>query len=229
MGMGTVSPEMDSWIQTWGHIAEIIVSILLIQREQDAIYRIMVGRDLCSLQTGKQDIVLYAISKNVVLGQGVNMEYFKKDILYKLNTGVKDAEREKLYKEWMEDCENYMNSVIKNKKKYHKQLYQAILKGYFHDAEINNLSFVKNKDKKRRINYDIVLSITCEDKRSELIHRNILNFRTNVDLSKGYIDFGDYMYGEILCNNGIWSHDFLIFRDSEINIKCKNIEWWQEK
>ena len=44
-----------------------------------------------------------------------------------------------------------------------------------------------------------------------------------------YVDFGDYLYGEIYLEKKIWVHNFLLISDSEINIKCKRIEWLPEK
>lgn len=146
------------------------------------------------------------------------------------NNGIKEPQaKEKLDREWMKNVLDYELAIKNNKTKYPKQLYQAILNGYFHDASIDCLSFEKNRNKKQNIIYNIILLLNIDGKSGKLIHYDVTEFTSAIDLSAGYIDFGDYMYGEILYNNGFWSHDFLIFRESEINIKSKKIEWKPEK
>ena len=64
----------------------------------------------------------------------------------------------------------------------------------------------------------------------KLIHYGVQEFRSTLNSLGSYIEFGDYLYGEILQDkNKFWTHDFLLFGDSEINIKCEKIEWLEQE
>lgn len=158
------------------------------------------------------------------------MIYFKKELLEDtIGVFKTDEERQLAEKKWQQACDQYDMEMKKLQDKLPKKFYRMLENGFFHDASINSLSFVKNRSKKRRITYDIVLSITYKGKKSKIVHCDIFNFKTNIDFSEGYIDFGDYINGEIILDHGIWIHNFTCFNYSEINIKCKKIEWKPEK
>ena len=158
------------------------------------------------------------------------MRYFKEELLEAtLNFLKTDEERQLADEQWQQACDKYAQEMRKLQDKLPKRFYHMLENGFFHDASIDCISFIKNRSKKRRITYDVVLSITYKGKRSEIIHRDIFDFKTNIDFSEGYIDFGDYINGEIIFENGIWIHNFTCFNYNEINIKCKKIEWKPEK
>lgn len=158
------------------------------------------------------------------------MIYFKKELLEKTIGLFQNNEEKQLAEEkWQQTCDRYNLEMRKLQDKLPKRFYHMLENGFFHDASIDSLSFVKNRSKKHKVTYDLVLSITYKGKKSKLIHYNIINYMTNIDFSAGYVDFGDYINGEIIFDDGIWIHNFTCFNYSEINIKCKKIEWKPEK
>ncbi len=158
------------------------------------------------------------------------MIYFKKELLEKTIGLFQNNEEKQLAEEkWQQTCDRYNLEMRKLQDKLPKRFYHMLENGFFHDASIDSLSFVKNRSKKHKVTYDLVLSITYKGKKSKLIHYNIINYMTNIDFSAGYVDFGDYINGEIIFDDGIWIHNFTCYNYSEINIKCKKIEWKPEK
>lgn len=158
------------------------------------------------------------------------MIYFKKELLEKTIGLFQNNEEKQLAEEkWQQTCDSYNLEMKKLQDKLPKRFYHMLENGFFHDASIDSLSFVKNRSKKHKVTYDLVLSITYKGKKSKLIHYNIINYMTNINFSVGYVDFGDYINGEIIFDDGIWIHNFTCFNYSEINIKCKKIEWKPEK
>lgn len=157
------------------------------------------------------------------------MIYFKKELLEAAIGILKpDEEKQIAEQEWQHACDCYASELEKLQDKLPKRFFHMLKNGFFHDASIDSLSFVKNRSKKRKITYDIALSITYKERKSKIVHRDICDFKTDIDFSEGYVDFGDYINGEILLKNGIWIHNFTCFNYNEINIKSKKIEWKPE-
>ena len=157
------------------------------------------------------------------------LRYFKEDLYASTIDFSKTVEERRIAnKQWQEACDQYALEMKKLYNKLPPKFYHMLENGFFHDASIDSLTFLKNRSKKRKITYDIILSITYKEKHSAIIHKNINNFQSDIDLSEGYIDFGDYMYGEIIFENGFWIHNFIFYNYSEINIKCEKIEWKPE-
>ena len=127
------------------------------------------------------------------------MIYFKKELLEKTIGLFQNNEEKQLAEEkWQQTCDRYNLEMRKLQDKLPKRFYHMLENGFFHDASIDSLSFVKNRSKKHKVTYDLVLSITYKGKKSKLIHYNIINYMTNIDFSAGYVDFGDYINGEII-------------------------------
>ena len=65
--------------------------------------------------------------------------------------------------------------------------------------------------------------------KGSLMHYNVQDALLSMKDLEKYSYCREYLYGEIYLEKKIWVHNFLLISDSEINIKCKRIEWLPEK
>ena len=112
-------------------------------------------------------------------------------------------------------------------KKISKQLPQEFVGlfqgGHLHDATIEEILF-KKRALTSRNEFEVILRLTGELFSGELIHSGVITYNTSLyelDVPIGF----EYLYGEILFSDGFWTHNFLLFNGSEVEIKCKKIKW----
>lgn len=156
------------------------------------------------------------------------MEFYKKELMEALyDVNKTEKEKQEARQIWDNSCNLYAAEMQKIKNLLPKNFYKELQNGFFHDASVESLLFIKNRRVKQKETYDIILNLDDNGKKSQITHHEILCFKSNVEFpfSKGYIDFGDYIFGEIMLHDRIWTHNILLFNYCEINIKCKKITW----
>lgn len=160
------------------------------------------------------------------------MKYLdKKFIVGENNFDLSKEERERLDIEWRQQCDDYNKEYQATKHRFPKILREIHDNGCFHDAFINSIRYERILKNKRKTIFNIILDIDWQDRKGLLIHSDVKNFVSNIELTN-YIPFGDYLYGEFLIDEkGLCIHNFLLYFDSEINITCKkiNFQWITEK
>lgn len=157
------------------------------------------------------------------------MEYLTLDLLEKMDSDDPNVAKE-AEQQWRINDKLHYNKYTLCKKKLSKRLVHILDNcHFFHDTYIQEFSFKKVIGKKRDT-FDLILTMQYdgydEPLNGQLIHRNVHQLNCNfLDLNK-YVAFGDYLYGEIFLNEQkLWIHNFLFFKDSEVNILCEKIEW----
>lgn len=151
------------------------------------------------------------------------MEYFKLDLINNsLNFSLPKEERERYDQMWEHQCSLYSSELKKVEKKLQRELVSVLHNGFFHDAIITQISFIKRRIRKKKF-FDLKIEMEWRENTIELIHNKVSLFNTSIDLSAGYTEFADYLYGEIFYEDGNWVHNFLLLNDDEINIKCEKI------
>lgn len=158
------------------------------------------------------------------------MKYFTPELLSDMFDFDKtQEERDIAEQQWNNNCRLYTQEREKLKDRLPKKIYEALKSGFFHDASIESISFLKNHTLKQKTKFDIIIKLLQKEKNIELTYHDVSCFSTTIDFSEGYVSFGDYQYGEILEDEEKWIHNFLFFNDSEINIKCEKITWKEIK
>ncbi len=130
---------------------------------------------------------------------------------------------------WEEACELSWREFQKCRKKLPDDLVSHLENGFFHDYFIDDIHIRRRREKDRRIVFDLELKMEHMGEKGSLMHYNVQDIQLCMRSLNEYVDFGDYLYGEIYLEKKIWVHNFLLISDSEINIKCKRIEWLPEK
>lgn len=156
------------------------------------------------------------------------MKYFTLDLIYHLNQAKSLEEKEKFKHEWYLQMDKYWEEFNRIKRGLPDQLVDIFQKGKFHDAILEQITLEKEytstrKGKKTFIN--VAIKLKGDGFEGLLIHKNVTNYKLNLSNLGKYIEFGDYLYGEILRKGRNWTHNFIFFDDSEIYIECSEISW----
>lgn len=131
-------------------------------------------------------------------------------------------ERTERRAKWEQQCVLYYNEVKKYIFRFNKKLREYILDGSMHDAFVQSITFKRcMKRGKTSFNIEIVF-LTSFDKPVKFTYVDVQRFKTDLSL-EDYINFGDYLYDEFLYENKLFTHNFVMFFDSETNITCKKI------
>lgn len=160
------------------------------------------------------------------------MKYFRTELLDKMyDRSATKEEREQAEIEWEKNCLAYKKESDKVSKKLPRKIVKIMNDGFFHDATIESISFVKQKREipKYKLFYNVVITLNWQGMRGELIHHDVSVFNTSIAFSNTVLFYADYLYGEILLIDGKWTHDFLLIDYSEVNISCKKITWKDSK
>lgn len=139
------------------------------------------------------------------------------------NHMLSQEERELRKSKWEEQCKEYNSSLKEQQHHFSKKVMKYIVKGLMHDMYINDFHCYRIKTKKRD-KFTIEIKFYDKyDERTILIKYDDVKFiNCGVDLLD-YLGFGDYLYGEIIFENKLYTHNFVIVFDSEISITCKRI------
>ena len=130
---------------------------------------------------------------------------------------------------WEEACELSWRGFQKCRKKLPDDLVSHLENGFFHDYFIDDIHIRRRREKDRRIVFDLELKMEHMGEKGSLMHYNVQDALLSMKDLEKYSYCREYLYGEIYLEKKIWVHNFLLISDSEINIKCKRIEWLPEK
>ena len=130
---------------------------------------------------------------------------------------------------WEEACELSWREFQKCRKKLPDDLVSHLENGFFHDYSIDDIHIRRRREKDRRIVFDLELKMEHMGEKGSLMHYNVQDALLSMKDLEKYSYCREYLYGEIYLEKKIWVHNFLLISDSEINIKCKRIEWLTEK
>lgn len=151
------------------------------------------------------------------------MKYFTTDLLDKINNQSLEHERKKYEDIWRENIKLYWEEFKKISKQLPQEFVGLFQGGHLHDATIEEILF-KKRALTSRNEFEVILRLTGELFSGELIHSGVITYNTSLyelDVPIGF----EYLYGEILFSDGFWTHNFLLFNGSEVEIKCKKIKW----
>ena len=130
---------------------------------------------------------------------------------------------------WEEACELSWREFQNCRKKLPDDLVSHLENGFFHDYSIDDIHIRRRREKDRRIVFDLELKMEHMGEKGSLMHYNVQDALLSMKDLEKYSYCREYLYGEIYLEKKIWVHNFLLISDSEINIKCKRIEWLPEK
>lgn len=158
------------------------------------------------------------------------MEYLTRSLLNQMDSDD-PAIAQQANEEWNKNGTTRYNLFQQSKKKLSKKLVYILENcHFFHDTYILEISLKKNVEK-RKPTFDLVLRMQYDGYDipldGYLIHRDVRRISTSqiFDLDPDLI-FGSYLYGELFLNEDkLWVHNFLFFKEDELNILCKKIEW----
>lgn len=153
------------------------------------------------------------------------MKYLSLNLIDEMfNCDLSEEERKEAEHQWEKACSDSFKELLKCEHKLPVNLRNHLHNGFFHDAIIKDVSLIKQRKKiSHKFSFDVAISMDWREKRYNLIHSDVTFFKTNITFSNEYIEFGDYLYGEIFMEDAKWNHNFLLFEYSEINIVCKKI------
>ena len=118
---------------------------------------------------------------------------------------------------------------FKNAAKNYRMIWYRIWKTVSFTTIIDDIHIRRRREKDRRIVFDLELKMEHMGEKGSLMHYNVQDALLSMKDLEKYSYCREYLYGEIYLEKKIWVHNFLLISDSEINIKCKRIEWLPEK
>lgn len=101
---------------------------------------------------------------------------------------------------------------------------EIFLSDYLHDSEITSINFLKVTNKKRNV-YNLTLYLKNEEFEGGIVHYDVIKYTNSFSNS---LDFGypcEYLYGEVLYEDELWSHNIRYTENNELSIHCKSIDW----
>ena len=130
-------------------------------------------------------------------------------------------ERKYRYRMWKKQCRLYNEEFERHQEHFSKKIIALNTVDSLHDAYLQSVAVIRNKNM-HRFDLEIVFYHKYKDKTVTIIYRDVKKFVGSLDIEH-YIAFGDYLYGEWLYEDGLYTHNFVLIYDSEINITCKRI------
>ena len=132
-----------------------------------------------------------------------------------------EEEREYRYRMWEKQCRSYNDEFERNQEHFSKKIIALNTTDSLHDAFLQSVTVTRNK-KADRFDLEIEFYHKYKDKTITIIYRDVKKLNGSLNIEH-YIAFGDYLYGEWLYEDGLYTHNFVLIYDSEINITCKRI------
>ena len=130
-------------------------------------------------------------------------------------------EREYRHQIWDMQCRLYNDEFERNQDHFSKKIIALNTADSLHDAFLQSVTVIRGK-KANRIDLEFVFYHKYKDKTVTIAYRDVKRIIGSLDIEQ-YTPVGDYLYGEFLYENGLYSHNFVLIFDSEINISCKKI------
>lgn len=127
--------------------------------------------------------------------------------------------------EWDKRLLAYWAEFDKVKHRLPKNVVNAFHNRNLHDSEIKQISFhTVEKSKYKRLK-TVTVAIANDVYAGTFIHEGVLEFSSNYSFTQKYVMLCEYLYGEILFENGNWTHSFVCSDSMEVFIRCKKIKW----
>lgn len=128
---------------------------------------------------------------------------------------------------WEKCLNNYYLYFDTIKSRFSKNFFSFYTKTGMHDSILKELKITK-RHLSERVCIDIETHWEQEEKMFFLIFKDVRKFITNIDLTEGYCEFGDYIIGEFLeIDEYYLSYEFLFYNDSTIYIEFKSLSFKQ--
>lgn len=128
---------------------------------------------------------------------------------------------------------NQYNEYLKTiKRRFKKDFFEFYTKIGMHDSILTELKLVKKQLRSKTIiNIETHwVNYVDYEKQFSLKFENVRKYITNLDLSSGYSEFGDYILGEFTAiDKKYLSFEFLFYNDSTVYLEFENLIFELEK
>lgn len=143
--------------------------------------------------------------------------------LMKKTCDLKNKNLEKDDLRWQECLENYYLYLETIKSRFSKKFYSFFTKTDMHDSILIQFKIIKRHLAERTC-IDIETDWKNNNNTFSLTFKDVRKYSTDIDLSEGYCEFGDYIIGEFLeVDANYLSFEFLFYNDSTIYIEFKRL------
>lgn len=124
---------------------------------------------------------------------------------------------------WEQQCELYHEEFKRSQNHFSKRIISIETSDALHDCLLSSFCIVRGK-KRDTFDIEAVFINKYTGKSVTVIYRDVKRCTSSLDFDQ-YVEFGDYLFGEFLYDNknGLFSHNFVLIYDSEINIICKRM------
>lgn len=123
---------------------------------------------------------------------------------------------------WLEQLKAYESVMSKQRKFFSKKIIHYIVDGSLHDYHFKSFHFFSKIKRNRDVFFaEATLQDPYSGKTILLRYEDVKAIKTDLDFKN--IIGNVYLFGEMLYENKLYTHNFVIIFDSEINISCKKI------
>ena len=126
---------------------------------------------------------------------------------------------------WRKSLKQYESYLETIKSRFPKKFYSFFTEKDLHDYMLIEFKIVKRYLSNRTC-IDIKTLWRKHNKQICLIFKDVKEIKTNIDLTNGYCEFGDYIIGEFLeVDENFLSFEFLFYNESTFYIVFKKLQF----
>ena len=132
------------------------------------------------------------------------------------------ADDDTIWQKSLKQYESYLETI---KSRFPKKFYSFFTEKDMHDYMLIEFKIVK-RHLSNRTCIDIKTLWRKHNKQISLVFKDVKEIKTNIDLTNGYCEFGDYIIGEFLAvDKNFLSFEFLFYNESTFYIVFRKLQF----